>query len=438
MFIVYKYTKTTIESSNGILRFAFKDAIKDLEANKKKESLIFLHFSYNGNRFKYSTGYKSCFIDWDFDKQRIKQTKPTIINPTEVNEFLSKIENSIKKEYSRLIAEQTIVTNEVLKLFLDNYLNKNVVVSNIKPKTFFEFCEAFLELKPKITLITKRSYKQSLIKLKNYAIDNNIKINFNSFDKTFVINFIDYLEENDFAQNTISKHLKNLKTFLIEANDKRLFNNVDFNIKDFKASPEETTAIYLTDNELEKMLAVDLSDKKHYELARDVFLIGCYTSQRISDYNGIDKNCIKKIENDYYFSFRQKKTKKAVNCYISPEIKEIMDLRHNGLPPKKILEKDLNKNIKRVGKLLEFTENVECISKKGGQEIVEYIEKYQLIHSHTARRSFCTNNYKKGNSVTDIMHFSGHTTEREFYKYIRIIGEERASHIVDSGLYFNL
>lgn len=115
-----------------------------------------------------------------------------------------------------------------------------------------------------------------------------------------------------------------------------------------------------------------------------------------------------------------------------------MNLRYNGLPPKKILEKDLNKNIKIVGKLLEFTENVECISKKGGQEIVEYIEKYQLIHSHTARRSFCTNNYKKGNSVTDIMHFSGHTTEREFYKYIRIIGEERASHIVDSGLYFNL
>ena len=429
---------TTIESSNGILRFAFKEAINDLEANKKKESLIFLHFSYNGNRFKYSTGYKSCFIDWDFDKQRIKQTKPTIINATEVNEFLSKIENSIKKEYSRLIAEQTIVTNEVLKLFLDNYLNKNVVVSNTKPKTFFEFREAFLELKPKITLITKRSYKQTLLKVKNYGFDNNIKINFNSFDKTFVINFIDYLEENYFAQNTISKHLKNLKTFLIEANDKRLIDNVDFNIKDFKASPEETTAIYLTDNELEKMLAVDLSDKKHYELARDVFLIGCYTGQRVSDYNGLTKLSIKTINEREYFSINQKKTNAKVNCPITNEIRQIMNLRYNGLPPKKILEKDLNKNIKIVGKLLEFTENVECISKKGGQEIVEYIEKYQLIHSHTARRSFCTNNYKKGNSVTDIMHFSGHTTEREFYKYIRIIGEERASHIVDSGLYFNL
>lgn len=427
---------TTIESSNGILRFAFKEAIKDLEAVKKKESLIFLHFSYNGNRFKYSTGYKSCFIDWDFDKQRIKQTKSTIINATEVNEFLSNIENNIKKEYSRLIAEQTIVTNELLKLFLDNYLNKNVIVNNTKPKTFFEFSDEFLDIKAKeISIITLRSYKQSLIKLKNYSSYYKEKINFNCFNKEFVINFIAYLEEMDYSHNTISKHIKNLKVLIKHAFDKGLIKNTDFSLSYFNLRPEETTAIYLNVTEIELMHNLDLSDKKNLEIARDVFLIGCYTGQRISDYNGIDKNCIKKIENDYYFSFRQKKTKKSVNCYISPEIKEIMDLRHNGLPPKKILEKDLNKNIKRVGKLLEFTENVECINKKGGQEIVEYIEKYQLIHSHTARRSFCTNNYKKGNSVTDIMHFSGHTTEREFYKYIRIIGEERASHIVGKGFF---
>ena len=40
-------------------------------------------------------------------------------------------------------------------------------------------------------------------------------------------------------------------------------------------------------------------------------------------------------------------------------------------------------------------------------------------------------------SPTDIMHFSGHKTEREFYKYIRIYGEERASHIVGQG-FFNV
>lgn len=425
----------TIENSNGIVRFAFKESIKLLENDKKKESLIFLHFSYGGNRFKYSTGYKSCFIDWDFDKQRIKQTKSNIINAIEVNEFLSKIENVIKKEYSRLIAEQIIVSNAVLKLFLDTYLNKNVKVDNTRPITFFEFCEEFLNQKKKISPITKRSYKQTLLKVKNFGIDNNEKIDFNSFDKRFVLNFIDYLEENDFSLNTISKHLKNLKTFLIGANEKRLINNLDFNIKDFSVAPQETTAIYLSEEELNKMFELDLSDKKHYELARDIFLIGCYTGQRISDYNGLTKSNIKKINEKEYFTIVQKKTKVKVNCPITKKIKYIMDNRYNGQPPKKILEKDLNKYIKIIGEKLEFNDNIECLSNKGGIEKKEFIPKYNLIHSHTARRSFCSNMYKKKMPVFDIMLFSGHKTEKEFYKYIRIAGEERASHIVDNGYF---
>ena len=51
--------------------------------------------------------------------------------------------------------------------------------------------------------------------------------------------------------------------------------------------------------------------------------------------------------------------------------------------------------------------------------------------------SFCTNKYKQGMRITDIMHFSGHKTEREFQKYIRIQGEERTNYIVGQG-YFNI
>jgi hypothetical protein len=65
------------------------------------------------------------------------------------------------------------------------------------------------------------------------------------------------------------------------------------------------------------------------------------------------------------------------------------------------------------------------------------IPKYNLIHTHTARRSFCTNMYKKKMPVFDIMLFSGHKTEKEFYKYIKIKGEERAEYIVGKG-FFNI
>ena len=115
------------------------------------------------------------------------------------------------------------------------------------------------------------------------------------------------------------------------------------------------------------MLDLDLSDKKHYELTRDIFLIGCNTGQRVSDYNGLTKQSIKKINGKDYFSIKQKKTVNKVDCYITKEIKQIMDLRLNGNPPKKILEKDLNKYIKKIGEILKFDQKIECISKKGGK-----------------------------------------------------------------------
>jgi integrase len=429
--------KKSIESSNAVVRFAFKDPIYILEASKKKESLIFLHFSY-GNRFKYSTGYKSCFENWDFDKQKIKETKSNIINAREVNEFLSNLENSIKKEYSRLIAENVIVTNEILKSFLDGLLNKKLIVDKPKVQNFFDFADSFLGEKEKdISKITERSYKQTIKKIKSYSDFSGERVSFNTFDKYFAVNFINYLEELDYSQNTISKHFKNLKTFLKEADRKRLISNQNFNINDYSVKPEQTTAIYLNDEEIDMMFKLDLSKYKELELARDVFLMGCYTGQRVSDYNGLSKDSIKKIDNVYYFIIKQKKTKTIVQCPITKEMWEIMNVRYNGNSPHKILEQDLNRNIKQVGQILKFNELIEISITKGGKEKKELISKFNLIHSHTARRSFCTNMYKKKMPVIDIMHFSGHKSEREFYKYIRIYGEERASYIVKQG-FFNV
>jgi hypothetical protein len=46
------------------------------------------------------------------------------------------------------------------------------------------------------------------------------------------------------------------------------------------------------------MYEKDLSKYKELELARDVFLMGCYTGQRVSDYNGLSKDSIKIEQSD--------------------------------------------------------------------------------------------------------------------------------------------
>ena len=64
--------------------------------------------------------------------------------------------------------------------------------------------------------------------------------------------------------------------------------------------------------------------------------------------------------------------------------------------------------------------------KKGNKNIEVIKPKYEWITSHTARRSFCTNEFLAGTPVKLIMKISGHKKETRFYKYIRITAEEAA------------
>ena len=433
---------TTIERSKGTVRFAFKDSNTNLQKNKKKQSLIYLHFTYGKNKFKYSSGYKSCFDDWDFNKQRIKN-KVGITNKDEVNGHLSDLEKFINKKYNELSGECDVVPKHLLKYALDVKTNK-VTPHKVKDKkgmSFFEVINEFIETKEgEISKITIRSYKQTKKRLEEYQRHYNETLMFEFIDMSFYNKFNRFMEANNYSLNTIGKHLKTIKTFLNYALIEGYTTNQRFKSDDFKVKKEITTEIYLTDDEIKKMYEHDLSKYPELEHARDVFLMGCYTGQRISDYNGLKNEDVVVIDGFKCFKIRQKKNRKysrIVHCPITKEMQDIMDSRYNGHPPTKILEQDLNENIKQVGQMLEWDELIKCEYTKGGKYQTKMISKYDLIKSHTARRSFCTNKYKAGMSVFDIMLFSGHTTEKEFYKYIRIKNQERAAHIIKGG-YFNV
>ncbi|MFT5349096.1 MAG: hypothetical protein ACI9M3_002146, partial [Bacteroidia bacterium] len=60
-------------------------------------------------------------------------------------------------------------------------------------------------------------------------------------------------------------------------------------------------------------------------------------------------------------------------------------------------------------------------------DINQYLKstvKHKTIRCHSAKRSFCTNEYIKGTPVEDIMRQSGHQTYTVFKIYIQDSGEE--------------
>ena len=72
------------------------------------------------------------------------------------------------------------------------------------------------------------------------------------------------------------------------------------------------------------------------------------------------------------------------------------------------------------------------ISKTQGGKLKTYTKpKYEMIKTHTARRSFCTNAYLSGMDSLDIMALSGHKTEKNFLKYIKVTRHQRAKRIAE-------
>jgi integrase len=72
-----------------------------------------------------------------------------------------------------------------------------------------------------------------------------------------------------------------------------------------------------------------------------------------------------------------------------------------------------------------------------GLKIKKEIPKYELIKTHTARRSGATYMYLDGVPNLSIMKITGHKTEREFLKYIRVSKEETAEMLANHEYFRN-
>jgi hypothetical protein len=89
----------------------------------------------------------------------------------------------------------------------------------------------------------------------------------------------------------------------------------------------------------------------------------------------------------------------------------------------------MNCGLKVLGRLCGMDEGVLLTTTKGGRIMSCTKPKYEMIKTHTARRSFCTNTYMTKMNTLDIMAMTTHKTEANFLKYIKVSGKERAKRI---------
>jgi integrase len=80
----------------------------------------------------------------------------------------------------------------------------------------------------------------------------------------------------------------------------------------------------------------------------------------------------------------------------------------------------LNDYIKQIAKTAGITEKVQKVTFKGPNRKVTEHPKYELMASHTGRRTFITLSLEKGMRPEVLRQITGHTTLRLLEKYIKI------------------
>jgi len=269
-----------------------------------------------------------------------------------------------------------------------------------------------------------RSYKRSFLnlakKIEAFENENYISIYTDSFCETTAENFVYFLKEKyNHRANSVRTMYQKLSRVLRSAH--KAGYKVDFRFEYIDVKEEYVPSVSLSPSEIERIYNLYIKNEEIAKI-RDRFIIGCCTALRYSDYSVISsENC---IGNNVTI-----KTKKTGVVVVVPQhryVREILAKYNFHLPALKS-QQNFNKVIKNICKRAGIDDLIRIERTVGVKIERKNYKKWELVSSHTARRSGATNMYLAGIPVFRIMLLTGHSTEKSFFKYICISKEENAS-----------
>ena len=375
---------------------------------------------------------------------------------------LRKYHKCTKEEVEKLI--ENIVLHEAREEMIKREETKSKLECE-KRKRFKDYAQNYIkEMRSgQRRTVKNKPYEQNTIHHWKQVVDKVLDFHkkypfsWDDINQQLISRFIKYLEDDDLNKTTIQKLMKDFKKLIKDAESEGIHENFrarSLNYTIEVRDSDKSTEVYLTTEELQGLYDMELSGTE--EQVRDVFLIGCFLGQRVSDYGrikpewfGTTRNGVKVIR------LEQKKTgnkvcvpivgnqletllKKYDYCVpkisdqeIDRSIKESCERLSASIPSLAVKERTILKKHEKQAlyenkdggrKMFEINENGECIKPK-----------WAMVASHTARRTCITNMYlarkPDGSSkytLAEMMHVSGHKTESQFRAYIKCSLDEYA------------
>ncbi|MBN8667359.1 MAG: site-specific integrase [Chitinophagales bacterium] len=308
---------------------------------------IYLRITYNRKKAEIHSGFTSTLSGWNEKEQLTKSNKA--INQELLNQRAKIYELCIGLEKEG----KTVSANLLKELFTGKSRIQVTVIEYLG--RYIEELEARNEIK----LVSLNKYRQSLNSLKSFIPSKfelpDLPISLINYD---FINCYDLFlkQEYNLHKNTINKYHSRLRTILIRAQIEGLISVQPY--ANFKLVSVKSERSFLSSEELDKIVALDLSANSSLDRVRDIFVFSAYTGLRFQDAQNLTKANLIKVKSKLSLRYQQQKTGGVVDIPLLPIASKIIQKYENsserevlGLLLPKISNQKLNAYLKVIADL---------------------------------------------------------------------------------------
>lgn len=380
-------------------------------------------YLYAFGRKKYiTTKHFICLNDWDADSRLVLKT----------HKNFEHINNTIKGLMFEI--EKKALINPEVKV-------NRIVEAPVKQLSFSQFLSEYYEKTKSNKNLTKKGQPimaSSGVGMRTHlnrliSFNKTQRIDFDDVNPNLYNKYVNYLRHDyeikvankkeikkGLAENTISKSVENFVRLMKEAWIKKLHDNRD--ALKFTYSRINSEQIALTEKEINAIMKVILP--KHLEAERDRFYVSYNFLLRFNDSIHIEKTDIISEGKEYFLDSVHEKTHKKVVIPVFKKTLAILKKHDYSLP--KTTNQESNWKLKEIGRLAGIDNLVTINEVRNGKIIKNVFKKYELITTHTTRRSMATNLYLNGFELKEIQLMGGWTNTRTLELYLKIDGKENA------------
>ena len=423
---------------------------------------IRLRTTFNAQRLDLKTG---CQINnksaWDEESQLVKPgyKGPKGETALSINNELRNIKDQMESTFKFFEAIDQIPTPSQLQKKYEDRLNGSIPQKparepkkELKPKVhdFFKVYDMFLKECGDKNAWTEATFeKMEAMRVDLTTFKKNIK--FSDLTEATLTEFVAYMrdskklrtprkkkgERDDYDQedlvglknSTIEKKLGYLRWFLNWATDRGYNTNLDY--KKFHPTLKMTQrkVIYLTKEEIARVRDLELSEAQAYlDPIRDIFLFCCFSGLRHSDVNNLRRSDIK----GDHIEVTTVKTADSISIELNKVTRDILE-KYKDTPFKdnkalpNYTNQAMNRDIKELCKLAGINEEIRVTTYKGNVRTDKIQPKWELVGTHTGRRTFIVNALSLGITPNIVMKWTGHSDYKAMKPYIDIVDSIKAS-----------